>query len=129
MTSFKNLSIKSKLTWVSMLTSCVALLIACTAFVTYELFRFRQAMVLELSTLADVIGKYSAPSLRTEMPIGAENQMEDLRECSVVLARFDVEGHSSGTVGVLGPTRMNYPQAMAAVAAVSRRLGEHLSPS
>src|SRR5581483_4903885 len=60
--------------------------------------------------------------------IGAENQLEDLRECSVVLARFDVEGRAAGTVGVLGPTRMNYPQAMAAVAAVSRRLGEHLSP-
>jgi heat-inducible transcriptional repressor len=60
--------------------------------------------------------------------IGAENQLEDLRECSVVLARFDVEGRPGGSVGVLGPTRMNYPQAMAAVAAVSRRLGEHLSP-
>ena len=60
--------------------------------------------------------------------IGSENRLEDLRECSVVLARFDVEGRAAGTVGVLGPTRMNYPQAMAAVAAVSRRLGEHLSP-
>ena len=60
--------------------------------------------------------------------IGSENQLEDLRECSVVLARFDVEGRAAGTVGVLGPTRMNYPQAMAAVAAVSRRLGDHLSP-
>jgi len=60
--------------------------------------------------------------------IGSENRLEDLRECSVVLARFDVEGRVGGTVGVLGPTRMNYPQAMAAVAAVSRRLGEHLSP-
>jgi heat-inducible transcriptional repressor len=60
--------------------------------------------------------------------IGAENQLEDLRECSVVLARFDIEGRPAGSVGVLGPTRMNYPQAMAAVSAVSRRLGEHLSP-
>jgi heat-inducible transcriptional repressor len=60
--------------------------------------------------------------------IGSENRLEDLRECSVVLARFDVEGRPGGSVGVLGPTRMNYPQAMAAVAAVSRRLGEHLSP-
>ena len=60
--------------------------------------------------------------------IGSENRLEDLRECSIVLARFDVEGRPGGSVGVLGPTRMNYPQAMAAVAAVSRRLGEHLSP-
>ena len=35
--------------------------------------------------------------------IGAENQLEDLRECSVVLARFDVEGRPGGSVGVLGP--------------------------
>jgi heat-inducible transcriptional repressor len=60
--------------------------------------------------------------------IGSENRLEDLRECSIVLARFDVEGRPGGSVGILGPTRMNYPQAMAAVAAVSRRLGEHLSP-
>lgn len=60
--------------------------------------------------------------------IGTENRLEDLRECSVVLARYDIEGQARGTVGVLGPTRMNYPQAMAAVAAVSRRLGRHLSP-
>lgn len=60
--------------------------------------------------------------------IGAENQLSDLRECSVVLARYNVEGRAAGTVGVLGPTRMNYPQTMSAVAAVSRKLGRHLSP-
>jgi heat-inducible transcriptional repressor len=59
--------------------------------------------------------------------IGTENQLEDLRECSVVLARYTVEGQATGTVGVLGPTRMDYPRTMAAVAAVSRRLGQHLS--
>lgn len=60
--------------------------------------------------------------------IGAENRIEDLRECSVVLARYQVEGQAWGTVGVLGPTRMDYPRAIAAVSAVSRRLGRHLSP-
>jgi len=59
--------------------------------------------------------------------IGAENDLTELRECSVVLAPYAVEGEPSGTVGVLGPTRMNYPQAMAAVAVVSQRLGRHLS--
>jgi heat-inducible transcriptional repressor len=59
--------------------------------------------------------------------IGAENNLEDLRDCSVVLARYDIEGAGAGTVGVLGPTRMDYPQAMAAVTAVSRRLGRHFS--
>jgi len=37
-----------------------------------------------------------------------------------------VDGHMAGTVGVLGPTRMDYQQALAAVAAVSQQLGRLL---
>lgn len=59
--------------------------------------------------------------------IGTEHGLAPLAECSVVVAPYDVEGARAGTIGVLGPTRMNYPQALAAVAVVSRRLGERLS--
>jgi heat-inducible transcriptional repressor len=44
-----------------------------------------------------------------------------------VVAPYVVEGEAIGTVGLLGPTRMNYPQALAAVDVVSHRLGERLS--
>ncbi len=86
MTPFKNMSIKSKLTWVIMLTSCVALLIACGAFVAYELFTFRKALVLELSTLADVIGKNSAPSLTVGMPSAAEKVLSSLSAEKQIIA-------------------------------------------
>jgi len=59
--------------------------------------------------------------------IGAENELADLRECSLVLAPYIVEGEALGTVGVLGPTRMDYRTAQAAVATVSRQLGQQLS--
>jgi heat-inducible transcriptional repressor len=59
--------------------------------------------------------------------IGAEHGLETLAECSIVVAPYEVEGESIGTIGVLGPTRMNYPQALAAVAVVGRRLGRRLS--
>ena len=59
--------------------------------------------------------------------IGTELGVQPLAECSIVLAPYDIEGERVGTVGVLGPTRMNYPQAMAAVAVVSERLGRSLS--
>jgi heat-inducible transcriptional repressor len=59
--------------------------------------------------------------------IGSENEQADLRECSIVLAPYLVEGEPIGTVGVLGPTRMDYRQATAAVSAVSQRLGRRLS--
>lgn len=60
--------------------------------------------------------------------IGSEHDVEDLRDCSIVVAPYEIEGRTAGTVGVLGPTRMNYQQALAAVAAVSQRLGRMLSP-
>ena len=59
--------------------------------------------------------------------IGAENELAGLRECSLVLAPYIVEGEAVGTVGVLGPTRMDYRTAQAAVATVSRQLGQQLS--
>lgn len=58
--------------------------------------------------------------------IGTEHGVDSLAECSIVVAPYEVEGSHAGTIGVLGPTRMNYPQAMAAVAIVSARLGRHL---
>jgi heat-inducible transcriptional repressor len=59
--------------------------------------------------------------------IGAELGVEPLAACSVVVAPYQVEGEVAGTIGVLGPTRMNYPEALAAVELVSRRLGHRLS--
>ncbi len=58
--------------------------------------------------------------------IGTEHGVDSLAECSIVVAPYEVDGSHAGTIGVLGPTRMNYPQAMAAVAIVSARLGRHL---
>jgi heat-inducible transcriptional repressor len=59
--------------------------------------------------------------------IGSENRLAELRDCSIVVAPYAVEGKTMGLVGVLGPTRMDYRHALAAVSAVSQQLGRHLS--
>jgi heat-inducible transcriptional repressor len=59
--------------------------------------------------------------------IGTEHGLETLAECSVIVAPYEVEGERVGAIGVLGPTRMHYPEALAAVGLVSRRLGRRLS--
>ena len=59
--------------------------------------------------------------------IGSENSLDDLRDCSIVLAPYEVDGQAAGVVGVLGPTRMDYRHALAAVSIVSQQLGRHLS--
>ena len=61
--------------------------------------------------------------------IGSEHGVEPLSQCSIVVAPYEYDGLRVGTIGVLGPTRMNYPQAMAAVGVVSQRLGRALRAS
>jgi heat-inducible transcriptional repressor len=59
--------------------------------------------------------------------IGAEHGLVPLAECSIVVAPYEVDGELAGSIGILGPTRMHYPEALAAVAVVSQRLGRRLS--
>jgi heat-inducible transcriptional repressor len=63
----------------------------------------------------------------TTIRIGSENSIDELRDCSIVIAPYRVDGEVAGTVGVLGPTRMDYRQALAAVEAISQQLGDVLS--
>jgi heat-inducible transcriptional repressor len=59
--------------------------------------------------------------------IGTEHGYEPLSSCAVVVAPVSVDGQDLGAVGLLGPTRMDYPRAMAAAHVVGERLGERIS--
>ena len=58
--------------------------------------------------------------------IGAENSLQSLAQCSLIVAPTIVDGEQRGSVAILGPTRMDYSGSMAAVAVVSQRLSERL---
>lgn len=73
MTAFRNLSIRHKMTAIIMLTSCIALLAACAAFVAYELLTFRKTLVENLSTLADITAK----NCLIYMSFGRADEAED----------------------------------------------------
>ncbi len=59
--------------------------------------------------------------------IGTEHGVEPLASCAIVVMPVSVDGAEAGTIGLLGPTRMNYPLALAAARVVGDRLGERLS--
>jgi heat-inducible transcriptional repressor len=59
--------------------------------------------------------------------IGTEHGFEPLSSCAVVVAPVTVEGQDLGAVGLLGPTRMDYPRTLAAVHVVGERLGQRLA--
>ena len=83
-------------------------------------------MVEEKQRLVRILNEYiDGPGLT--VVIGAEHRLPDLRSFSLVAATY-FDGQGTGTVGVIGPTRMRYSRAIAVVdgvaQAVSRMLRE-----
>lgn len=78
----------------------------------------RQALRLleEQSLLEEVLAKALSPTVGgVQVVIGGEGAWEELREYSMVLARYGATGYATGTLGVLGPTRMPYGRSISAV--------------
>ena len=59
----RNTSIKQKLSWITMLTTGVALVVATVAFAVYDTLVFRNEMVRHLTILAEVVGGNSASAI------------------------------------------------------------------
>jgi heat-inducible transcriptional repressor len=58
--------------------------------------------------------------------IGSENRRTALDNVSIVATNY-ASSYGDGVVGVIGPTRMDYPRAMAAVRVVADGLTEAMS--
>ncbi len=72
-------SFSRKLTWMNMLVSGAALLLACAAFIGYDTVTFRETMVRNLSTQAQIIGSNSASALLFNDPQSAETTLSALK--------------------------------------------------
>ncbi len=82
----------------------------------------------EQVVLMRLLGEAGDPSMLT-VRIGTENPHESLRSTSVVAAGYGVGDRAVARLGVLGPTRMDYPGTMGAVRAVARYVGQILAGS
>ena len=80
----------------------------------------------EQVVLLKLLGEASEPTMVT-VRIGEENPHEGLRSTSVVTASYGAQSQALGNLGVLGPTRMDYPHTMTAVRAVARYVGDLLA--
>jgi heat-inducible transcriptional repressor len=77
--------------------------------------------------LLKLIGSSEPEPRVTRVLIGDENEIEHLRATSVVSTGYGPGGTVVGGMGVLGPTRMDYPGNIATVSAVARYVGEILA--
>jgi signal transduction histidine kinase len=82
----RDYSITKKLTLMNMLVSGSALLLACAAFIVYELATFRASMVSSLSTQAQIVGANSASTLLFNDSKSAESTLSALRTAPHILS-------------------------------------------
>lgn len=59
--------------------------------------------------------------------IGEENQFEELREYSIVTTTYSIGSTTLGTLGIIGPTRMEYSKAISIMDFVGKTLSSYLT--
>ena len=74
------------------------------------------------SELADILQR-DLWAHEVKVHIGSENRGTSLVDCSIVAAPYRLVGGVMGTIGVLGPTRMDYPR----ITGLVRRMAECVS--
>src|SRR5882672_677076 len=86
MLRIRDCSIPKKLTWMNMLVSSIALLLASTGFFVYDLYSFQAGTVHNLDTQAQIIGSNSISAVLFDDPHSAETTLSALRAASHVMS-------------------------------------------
>jgi heat-inducible transcriptional repressor len=108
------------------------IVLAGTANLTRSTVDFRGSVFPILEALEEqvvllkLVGEVDSPST-LRVRIGDENQVEELRGTSVVTTAYGSGDTALAGLGVVGPTRMDYPGTISAVRAVARYVGEILA--
>jgi len=78
MFTFRNLSIRRKLTLMITITTCAAILLACGAFLSFDIYRFRHSIVDDLETLAQILGSNSTAAMTFNDPQSGREVLQAL---------------------------------------------------
>ncbi len=67
-----------------------------------------------------------AKQVEFRITIGKENELAEMKDCSVVTASYRFGGEATGSVGIIGPTRMDYSKVAAILQYMRTCLGDIL---
>jgi heat-inducible transcriptional repressor len=93
--------------------------------------RWAMKLFEERSTLQGLIARASTNSSvgGLQVLIGGAGGWQELRQCSMVIARYGAPGLATGTLGVLGPMRMSYARTIPTVRYVAGLLSNLMNDS
>jgi len=70
----------------------------------------------EKELLITLMGKNNSEKI--QIVIGSENHLALLEDCSVIRANYNVGGQNFGSIGIIGPKRMDYSQAVSVLSGI-----------
>lgn len=82
--------------------------------------------ILNLLYNKDYVLKLLAPNGDISIKIGDENYLPEAKNCSVISAEYSMGNGPSGTIGLIGPRRINYSKVIAIMAQVMKELNDTL---
>ncbi|NWF52269.1 MAG: heat-inducible transcription repressor HrcA [Nitrospirae bacterium] len=136
---------KEKMMWDKLITKAMKICEEAFFSLQCELFISGLSGVLELPDFADlqkikelsraIEDKHTIIKLLDKLSeldgvqiiIGSENSIEEMKDFSVIVSACKDENRTVGTVGIVGPTRMNYPKAISIVHTAARFISEILT--
>ena len=90
---------------------------------------FRARSFLNLMEEKDLLYRILASTQNggVKVSIGSENSQEELRDCSIVTATYSLGDRILGTIGIIGPTRMEYSKAVSVMDHMGKSLSRYLT--
>lgn len=101
---------------------------------------FKYPELSESSTASEIINTFEEKKLLTnllvdkedasqkkeeiQVYIGNETSVQSMKDCSVVTATYEIEEGVTGTIGIIGPKRMDYEKVVEALKAVKSQLDD-----
>ena len=67
------------------------------------------------------------PQQEVRVMIGEETHHPELRDSSIIIAQYAIDGEKAGAIGLIGPTRMDYAGLIAKMEYLSRTVGRRLT--
>ncbi|GKU79738.1 heat-inducible transcriptional repressor HrcA [Paenibacillus sp. L3-i20] len=74
-----------------------------------------------------IMKMFSALPSGIQVRIGTENDHKAISDCSLITATYSIDGEALGTIGILGPTRMEYGKVISLLDLMSKDMGTLLS--
>ncbi|HHW48158.1 MAG TPA: heat-inducible transcription repressor HrcA [Clostridiaceae bacterium] len=81
----------------------------------------------EKENLSKILSSTGQNNNSVSVRIGTENILDEIKECSLLTATYSLGNVVIGSLGVIGPTRMEYPRVISSINYIRKKINEEIS--